>query len=268
MPSRGACSRCSGWIVDTRTPAHRLGVAQQQLVEIAKALSQDARLLVMDEPTAALLRARDRAAVRGDPARSSVTASRSSTSPIGCSEVFALGDRVTVLRDGRKVAVAAPGRNLGGRAGAHDGRARGGHRRTVTASARSPASRCSSCAMCTPTTVCTAVNLDCARGRDRGPGRPGRRRAQRARARAIFGADRVAARRGSRSRPVSTAERGARGRCARSAAASVWCPRLARPRGLRSSARCRTTCWSAALAALFPRRWYRPHRRGACGGRR
>ena len=40
--------------LDTRTPAHRLGVAQQQLVEIAKALSQDARLLVMDEPTAAL----------------------------------------------------------------------------------------------------------------------------------------------------------------------------------------------------------------------
>jgi ABC-type sugar transport system ATPase subunit len=43
-----------GMDVDTRTPAHRLGVAQQQLVEIAKALSQDARLLVMDEPTAAL----------------------------------------------------------------------------------------------------------------------------------------------------------------------------------------------------------------------
>ena len=31
-----------------------LGVAQQQLVEIAKALSQNARILIMDEPTAAL----------------------------------------------------------------------------------------------------------------------------------------------------------------------------------------------------------------------
>src|SRR4029077_4674359 len=40
--------------LDTRTPAHRLGVAQQQMVEIAKALSQNARILVMDEPTAAL----------------------------------------------------------------------------------------------------------------------------------------------------------------------------------------------------------------------
>ena len=40
--------------VDTHTLVHRLGVAQQQVVEIAKALSQDARILVMDEPTAAL----------------------------------------------------------------------------------------------------------------------------------------------------------------------------------------------------------------------
>ncbi len=43
-----------GFDVDPRTPVHRLGVAQQQMVEIAKALSQDARILVMDEPTAAL----------------------------------------------------------------------------------------------------------------------------------------------------------------------------------------------------------------------
>src|SRR5436305_9146770 len=40
--------------IDTHTLAHRLGVAQQQSVEIAKALSQKARILVMDEPTAAL----------------------------------------------------------------------------------------------------------------------------------------------------------------------------------------------------------------------
>ena len=43
-----------GFDIDPHTPVHQLGVAQQQLVEIAKALSQDARILVMDEPTAAL----------------------------------------------------------------------------------------------------------------------------------------------------------------------------------------------------------------------
>ena len=43
-----------GLDIDPRTPVHQLGVAQQQMVEIAKALSQDARILVMDEPTAAL----------------------------------------------------------------------------------------------------------------------------------------------------------------------------------------------------------------------
>src|SRR5215471_5713956 len=43
-----------GMDAETRTKAHRLGVAQQQMVEIAKALSQDAKVLVMDEPTAAI----------------------------------------------------------------------------------------------------------------------------------------------------------------------------------------------------------------------
>jgi D-xylose transport system ATP-binding protein len=38
--------------VDARAPVRDLGIGQQQLVEIAKALSQDARILVLDEPTA------------------------------------------------------------------------------------------------------------------------------------------------------------------------------------------------------------------------
>ena len=40
--------------LDPRTPVGELTVARQQMVEIAKALSFDSRLLVMDEPTAAL----------------------------------------------------------------------------------------------------------------------------------------------------------------------------------------------------------------------
>ncbi|HKR61911.1 MAG TPA: ATP-binding cassette domain-containing protein, partial [Pyrinomonadaceae bacterium] len=40
--------------IDPHTLIRSLGIGQQQLVEIAKALSQEARILVLDEPTAAL----------------------------------------------------------------------------------------------------------------------------------------------------------------------------------------------------------------------
>ncbi len=40
--------------LDTELPVERLSVAQQQVVEIAKALSLDARVLILDEPTSAL----------------------------------------------------------------------------------------------------------------------------------------------------------------------------------------------------------------------
>ena len=40
--------------IDPRLPAGRLSISQQQLVEIAKALTLDCRILILDEPTAAL----------------------------------------------------------------------------------------------------------------------------------------------------------------------------------------------------------------------
>src|SRR5207244_1510677 len=40
--------------IDTGSPVRNLGIGHQQLVEIAKALSQNARIVVLDEPTAAL----------------------------------------------------------------------------------------------------------------------------------------------------------------------------------------------------------------------
>ncbi len=43
-----------GLEIDPRTPVSRLKIAQQQMVEIAKALSQNAKVIVMDEPTAPL----------------------------------------------------------------------------------------------------------------------------------------------------------------------------------------------------------------------
>jgi D-xylose transport system ATP-binding protein len=95
-------------IMDPRTPVRRLGIGQQQLVEIAKALSQEARILVLDEPTAALtdtevetlfgilkhLRARGVAMVYISHK---------------LDEVFQLSNRITVLRDGRTVGTHATG---------------------------------------------------------------------------------------------------------------------------------------------------------------
>jgi ribose transport system ATP-binding protein len=93
--------------VDTHTLVHRLGVAQQQVIEIAKALSQHARILVMDEPTAAL----------SDPEIERLFALIGKLKADGVAivyvshrlrEIFAIGDRITVLRDGRHVASLVP----------------------------------------------------------------------------------------------------------------------------------------------------------------
>ena len=87
---------------DPAVKVGRLGVAQQQVVEIVKALALDARLLIMDEPTAALADHEVEllyALVR-----------RLQQRGIGLlyvshrlTEVFDLSDRITVLKDGRRV---------------------------------------------------------------------------------------------------------------------------------------------------------------------
>ena len=96
-----------GFDIDPRLPVHGLGVAQQQMVEIAKALSQDARILVMDEPTAALS---DRETEKLFAMIARLKAKGVAIIYIShrLSEVFALGDRITVLRDGRKIADLLP----------------------------------------------------------------------------------------------------------------------------------------------------------------
>src|SRR5678815_685091 len=43
-----------GVSTDVRRPVRELSIAQQQMVEVAKAISLDARILIMDEPTSAL----------------------------------------------------------------------------------------------------------------------------------------------------------------------------------------------------------------------
>ncbi len=89
--------------IDPDRVAEGLSIADQQIIEIAKAISLDARILVMDEPTAALSGAeveRLFAVVRSlrDGGAAVLFISHR------FDEVFDLCDRVTVMRDGRYIA--------------------------------------------------------------------------------------------------------------------------------------------------------------------
>ncbi len=88
--------------VDPRTVASHLTVAGQQAVEIAKAMSRRVRVLIMDEPTAAL------SAHEVDRLFRQVRRLAASGVAIlfvshRLDEVFEISDRITVLRDGRHI---------------------------------------------------------------------------------------------------------------------------------------------------------------------
>ncbi|MHC4406031.1 MAG: sugar ABC transporter ATP-binding protein [Planctomycetota bacterium] len=89
--------------VDPRTPVARLRVGQQQVVEIAKALSTDPRVLIMDEPTSAISDHEVEVLFRLiEHLKTRQVAIIYITHKLD--ELFRIGDRVTVLRDGRRVA--------------------------------------------------------------------------------------------------------------------------------------------------------------------
>jgi len=92
-----------GVSIDPGAPVRTLRLAQQQMVEIARALTDAARILVMDEPTSALSE-REVAQLFATIAR--LTASGVAVVYIShrMDEVFRIGQRVTVLRDGCHVA--------------------------------------------------------------------------------------------------------------------------------------------------------------------
>ncbi|WP_108251337.1 sugar ABC transporter ATP-binding protein [Planctomonas deserti] len=89
-------------VVDPRAQVSALGTAYWQLTEIAKALAQNARVLIMDEPTASLARHEtdalfdlvERLKKRGI---SIIYISHR------MDEVYRIADRITILRDGRRL---------------------------------------------------------------------------------------------------------------------------------------------------------------------
>lgn len=88
--------------IDIHSPISELGVAQQQMVEVAKALSWNASILIMDEPTSALTMEEINALFK--------TIRRLTKKGVAIiyishrmEELFEIGDRVTVLRDGQYV---------------------------------------------------------------------------------------------------------------------------------------------------------------------
>ncbi len=91
-----------GLSLPPQTGVRHLGIAQRQLVEIARALSREARVIVMDEPTATLTIAEQRILY------GTVAALRQAGIGIifishHLEEIFEICDRVTVMRDGRTV---------------------------------------------------------------------------------------------------------------------------------------------------------------------
>jgi len=97
-----------GLAIAPETPVRHLGIGQKQLVEIVRAMDKKSRVLVLDEPTAALTE--QEVAVLLDHLR------RLRAQGTACiyishklDEVFSIADRITVLRDGASIATLTVG---------------------------------------------------------------------------------------------------------------------------------------------------------------
>ncbi len=100
--ARTALARVKLDDLDPNRPAGELGVGQQQLIEIAASLTQECKLLILDEPTAALT----------DPEIETLFAQINRLTEEGVAilyvshrmdEIRRIADRVTVMRDGKRI---------------------------------------------------------------------------------------------------------------------------------------------------------------------
>lgn len=93
-----------GFELDPTALVGSMGMAQRQMVEILKALSMDAKLIIMDEPTASL------SASETDKLFETINGLRQKGTSIlyishRLEEIYRLADRLTVMRDGENVGV-------------------------------------------------------------------------------------------------------------------------------------------------------------------
>ncbi len=120
---RRRCSRRCTSQIDPNARIDTLSVADKQMVEIAKAISRDARVLIMDEPTAVLSVAETQTLfeqIQRLTARGVAIIFISHK----LDEVMRIANRVTVLRDGQLIATVDAGGADAGFGGADDGRPR------------------------------------------------------------------------------------------------------------------------------------------------
>ena len=89
--------------IDINEKIASLPLAQRQLVEIAKALSHDLKVLVLDDPHGAAHERRHRTPVPDPQPRPGRQARPSSSSRTGSPEVLAFCNRGTILRNGKTV---------------------------------------------------------------------------------------------------------------------------------------------------------------------
>jgi ribose transport system ATP-binding protein len=104
----GALLSRLGFDIDPGVTVRRLSVAHQQVVEIAKALSLNARIIVFDEPTSVL--------ATGDAERLLEIIRALRADGVGVvyishrlEEIFRISNRITVMKDGRVAGVVTPG---------------------------------------------------------------------------------------------------------------------------------------------------------------